>query len=284
MELFGAMGDTLKIRPLETLDEYEACAGFQEEVWGRGFSERVPPAILMIANRIGGLAAGAFDPAGTLQGFVFGLTGVVDGRLLHWSDMLAVREGFRDRGLGTRLKAYQREVMLGRGVLEMRWTFDPLQARNAHVNFKKLGIVTREYVENMYGDTDSPLHRGVGTDRLVASWRMDSERVRDRLRGSGERGPEGGPTEVPIIISLERVGTWQAPGPPRLGREDPSLLLPVPSNVVGLMNDDPSMAVRWRGATREAFQHYLARGYEIREFFRGGPVGHYLLVRGDTKA
>jgi predicted GNAT superfamily acetyltransferase len=278
------MGDPLIIRPFETLDEYESCTRFQEEVWGRGFSERVPPAILMIANRIGGLAAGAFEPAGAIQGFVFGLSGVVEGRLIHWSDMLAVREGFRDRGLGTRLKAYQREVMLGRGIHEMRWTFDPLQARNAHINFNKLGIVTREYVEDMYGDTDSPLHRGVGTDRLVASWRMDSKRVGSRLQGAGERDPEGWPAEVPIIFPVEKAGAFPAPGPPQLGREDPSLLLPVPSDVSWMMDDEPSIAGRWRGATRKAFLHYLARGYEVREFFRGEPVGHYLLVRGDTEA
>lgn len=277
------MGDTLNIRPFETLNEYEACAEFQEEVWGRGFSERVPPAILMIANRIGGLAAGAFEPAGALKGFVFGLTGVVGGRLIHWSDMLAVREGSRDQGLGTRLKAYQRETMLARGVQEMRWTFDPLQARNAHVNFNKLGILTREYVEDMYGDTDSPLHRGVGTDRLVASWQMNSERVRNRLREAGKRDEERGLGEVPVILPVEEARAFPAPGSPRLGRGDPCLLLPVPADVPRMMNEEPSMAVRWRGATRQAFMHYLARGYEVREFFRGEPVGHYLLVRGDTE-
>ena len=163
------------IRPFASRSEYEACTDLQEEVWGRGFSEKVSAAILMIANKIGGLAAGAFDEEGVLKGFVFGITGVMDGKLVHWSDMLAVRDGERDMGLGTRLKQYQREVLLGRGVSEMRWTFDPLQGRNAYVNFSKLGIVAREYAQDMYGETDSPLHRGVGTDRLVATWTMDQE-------------------------------------------------------------------------------------------------------------
>ena len=173
--------DGMTIRPIASLEEYETCAEFQEEIWGRGFSEKVPPAILMIANRLGGLAAGAFTTDGTLEGFVFGLTGVIDGKLVHWSDMLGVRPGGRDSGLGTRLKGYQRAVLLEKGIREMRWTFDPLQGRNAHVNFAKLGIVSREYVESMYGDTDSPLHR-IGTDRLIATWEMDSPRVIERMK------------------------------------------------------------------------------------------------------
>ena len=115
--------DGSTIRPFASLEEYEACAAFQEEIWGRGFSERVPPAILMIANRLGGLAAGAFAEDGTLDGFVFGLTGLLDGKLVHWSDMLGVRPGIRDTGLGTRLKGYQRAVLMERGITEMRWTF-----------------------------------------------------------------------------------------------------------------------------------------------------------------
>ena len=62
----ATLPDGSTIRPLSSLEEYEACAGFQEEIWGQGFSEKVPPAILMIANRLGGLTAGAFSPDGTM--------------------------------------------------------------------------------------------------------------------------------------------------------------------------------------------------------------------------
>lgn len=127
---------------------------------GLGFSERVPTAILKVSQILGGVAAGAYSEDGDLEGFVFGMTGIRDGQLVHWSDMLAVIEHARDAGLGTKLKAYQREQVLARGVEKMLWTFDPLQSRNAYLNFAKLGIVVQEYVENMYGETDSPLHQG----------------------------------------------------------------------------------------------------------------------------
>ena len=244
-----------------------------------GFSERVPPAILMIANRLGGLSAGAFDGLGALQGCVFGLPGLMDGDLVHWSDMLAVRPELRDQGLGTRLKRYQREVLLEKGILRMHWTFDPLQGRNAFVNFSKLGIVSRKYVVEMYGETDSPLHHGVGTDRFVATWDMGSDRVRERLAGKGN-GP--GPEEVgdlPRVLEVEEAGGLPVPGMPDLGLEEPCILINVPGEIDAMMEEDLSLAIRWREATRVPFCHYLSRGYEVREFVRFGTVSGYLLER-----
>jgi predicted GNAT superfamily acetyltransferase len=267
----------LSIRPFSSRSEYEACTDLQEEVWGRGFSEKVSAAILMIANKIGGLAAGAFDEEGVLRGFVFGITGVMDGRLVHWSDMLAVRDGERDLGLGTRLKRYQREVLLDRGVSDMRWTFDPLQGRNAYVNFTKLGCVSREYVENMYGETDSPLHRGIGTDRLVAIWHLDSQRVESRLSGGVPDSSTGSFPDLPWVLPVLESGDFASPGVPVLGLNDQEILLPVPSVIDTLMAEAMPLAIRWREATRKAFLAYLSRGYEIREFLRGKEVSAYLL-------
>jgi len=285
----------LTIRPFASHEDYEACTNFQEEVWGEGFSEKVSAAILKIANRLGGLAAGAFDDEGLLHGFVFGLTGVVDGSLVHWSDMLAVRSQGRDLGLGTRLKLYQRDFLLERGVREMRWTFDPLQGRNAHVNFSKLGVVCREYVENMYGQTDSPLHRGIGTDRLVATWQMESERVEARLSGEAEESPLAkdpqtfrkalGSSDGPVdVLPLVESGSLSIPGEPVLGLDGPSLRLAVPGFIDGMMESDLPLAVRWREATRKAFLHYFSRGYEAVEFTRGDPVSSYLLVHPGAEA
>jgi len=89
-----------QIRPFKTIEEYRECVALQEETWGQGFTERVAPAILKVAQILGGLSAGAYAADGSLVGFVFGMTGVRDGELVHWSDMLAVRRGLRDSGLG----------------------------------------------------------------------------------------------------------------------------------------------------------------------------------------
>lgn len=280
------------VRHLASLDDYRACVALQEEVWGRGFSERVPTAILKVGQELGGVTAGAFDRSGRLDGFVFGLTGLDDdGELLHWSDMLAVRSDVGGRGLASRLKWFQRQAVLHRGVTRMRWTFDPLRARNAHLNLNKLGAVVREYRENMYGETDSELHRGIGTDRFVALWRLDSPRVASRARraepgtGPEERGAAGveaGPTAPePVVLALEtcrsRGESDPGPGPLRLDLDAPRIGVPIPSDIGALMTRDGDLAAAWREATREVLVHYLGRGYEVTELIGGNDVATYVL-------
>jgi chorismate synthase len=268
----------LTVRPLATFQEAQACVKLQEEVWGQGYSERVPAALLLLANRLGGLTAGAFDSRGELQGFVFGLPGRVDGVEVHWSDTLAVRRALRDRGLGTRLKLCQRDVLLARGVRRMHWTFDPLQGRNAHVNFAKLGVVCREYSRDLYGDTGSHLHRGVGTDRMVATWEMDSRRVEGRLGGSNPAPRWGEVLSLPRVVEAWEGEGFVEPGPAFLELDDPWLLVPVPAGLQEMTVARLPLAVRWREATREAFLHYLSRGYQVREFVRGETVSAYVLM------
>lgn len=266
------------IRPLQTIEEFRECVVLQEETWGHGFSERVAPAILKVAQILGGVSAGAYDEAGSLVGFVFGMTGVRDGEVVHWSDMLAVRRGLRDSGLGTRLKAYQRQTLLDRGINRMFWTFDPLQSRNAYLNFAKLGIVVREYVRDMYGQTDSPLHRGIGTDRFIALWLMDSTRVERRM-AMVERGVA---TETLSAYPAVALDATDGPGLPypgevRLSLEESVVRVAIPADVSSVMADSMEAAVEWREATRLALTHYMDRGYEARELVRGPFVSHYLL-------
>jgi predicted GNAT superfamily acetyltransferase len=270
-----------EIRPFGTIEEYRACEKLQEETWGEGFSERVPAAILKVAQILGGISAGAYAPDGSLVGFVFGMTGLRNGELVHWSDMLAVKRGIRDGGLGTRLKAYQRQVMMEHGLTKMHWTFDPLQSRNAYMNFSKMGIVVREYAENMYGELDSPLHRGIGTDRFIALWLMDSERVRRRMAGE-ERGPgPEGQSAYPAALgaNLREGGRPPEPGRVLMGMEDPVVSVAIPADISAIMVESMELAVAWRLGTRLALTHYMDRGYEVRELVRGQQASHYLLFR-----
>ena len=264
------------IRPFGTTEEYRACVDLQEQTWGRGFSERVAPAILKVSQILGGVASGAYDARGRLVGFVFGMTGQRDGEVVHWSDMLAVVPEARDSGLGRQLKAYQRDEVLARGVEKMFWTFDPLQARNAHLNVNKLGIVVREYAENMYGDTDSPLHRGIGTDRFVALWLLSSQRVRDRVAGVA---PDPLNAACPMALAAVEVeGEHPRPSVPDTSLGTETVGIVIPSDIGTMMDEDLSLAVEWRHATRAAFLHYLAAGYEVTGFRRGPHVSMYALT------
>lgn len=268
------------IRPFRTHEDYEACIALQEATWGTGFSERVPMALMIVSQRLGGVAAGAFDEDGSLAGFIFGLSGIEDGSPVHWSDMLAVRTDCRGRGLGIRLKSHQRDMVLENGIRRMYWTFDPLESQNAYINLARLGIVAREYVENMYGQTDSPLHRGIGTDRFVALWQLDAPRVERRLAGDESSPPIEKFADVPRVLAGASASSsgWPEPEPREASRAD-RVLAAIPSSIQALKSSSPELAARWREATRSVLQSYLSNGYEVCELIRGARVSYYLLKR-----
>lgn len=285
----------LVIRPLDGLAEREACVALQERIWGAGFADRVPASILMIAGETGGVASGAFL-GGRLVGFVFGITGVRDDHPVHWSDMLAVEPEVRGRGIGYRLKAHQRELLLSRGVETVRWTFDPLEARNAHLNLRRLGAIVRDYRRDVYGRSSSPLHAGIGTDRLVAEWPIASERVARRLEGAG--GPGGGatpdepgtpgddagwPGAAPVLNPPIIEGDAVRPGPAVEVATAPLVRIAVPSDIQALKRAHPERAREWRGTVRTAFEAALGEGYTAVDADReAGPDGviYYALARG----
>jgi len=103
------------LRTFESRNDYEQCVKLQLDTWGHDFTECVPASILQISQKVGGVAAGAFDTDGRLIGFVYGISGLRDGRPAHWSHMLAVYPEYRGTGIGRRLKALQRELLLAAG-------------------------------------------------------------------------------------------------------------------------------------------------------------------------
>lgn len=248
------MNPPIEIRDLASDADYAACIDIQRETWGVRFSDVVPANLLRVAQKVGGLAAGAFEQD-RLIGFVFGLSGVMAGEVVHWSDLLAVRAAERGRGIGELLKRYQRQALLARGIERVLWSFDPLDAKNAHINFNRLGVFAREYVIDMYGETDSPLHAGIGTDRLIAVWQLDSERVQSRLAG---RAPmdAGMPAQVKVEI---------------------------PADIHALKRADPELAREWRARTRALFLKYLP-DYVVSGFSREGERACYRLTSVETLA
>lgn len=264
---------SVTVRPLVAYDELRQCVAFQERIWGAGFAELVPAAILWVAHRTGGIIAGAFDEHDEMLGFVFGLSGFRDGQPLHWSDMLGVREDLRGSGIGRLLKQYQRDALLAAGIRHVGWTFDPLESRNAWLNFARLGVTAREYVTDCYGESASPLHEGIGTDRLIARWILDSDRVRSRMEEAAE--PPDSPPDGARWIN-------ERPERPDLDRDERHLLLRIPADIQALKAADPEAGRAWRARTRPAFSTYLARGYEVRELFRESREwSAYLLTRSD---
>ncbi len=265
--------DGVVIRDCATLEDYLACVAIQDETWGRGFSERVPAAILRVSQRVGGVAAGAFDAQGQMLGFVFGITGVQDGDLVHWSDMLAVRPEARGRHLGERLKEYQRHKVCALGVRTMNWTFDPLVARNAHFNVNRLGAFPTEYAVNMYGSTRSTLHGVLPTDRFIVAWECQPAAPHRPCDGMATH------SDVPLLNPVSH-------GTPSLATvaDAPQLRVQIPLDVQPLIQQQPALAARWRDVTRSVFLEHMAAGYRISAFVRaaGDELPYYLLTRAPT--
>lgn len=254
------------IRRLQGRDEYQACLELQRKTWGASFSEFVSPALLMVSQKIGGVVAGALDAEDRLLGFVYGLTGVKDGRIVHWSHMLAVRDGFRGAGLGRRLKLYQRELLLDLGVDLVYWTYDPLVARNAHLNLNRLGAEIAEYEEDLYGDSDSDLHRGLGTDRFIVEWRIRSQRVEQAIAGAL------GDTAVRFLESPIVNSQVASDGIVRLVQGElpirPEVRVEIPSDIQVVKHESLEEAAAWRDNTRKTFTWYMRRGYRVGAFYR----------------
>jgi predicted GNAT superfamily acetyltransferase len=266
---------SIEIRPLTTHAERQACFDLQRATWGDAFSDAVPVSILKVSQRVGGVAAGAFSPNGELLGFVFGLTGVERGRIVHWSDMLAVRPDARNIGLGRRLKEYQRHAVRELGASVIYWTFDPLVARNAHLNFNRLGVRLAEYVEDMYGVTDSVLHGGVPTDRIVVAWPTRDDEIDAGIAEAERTLSSADCRQSPIATEEWIAGAAGAAILPHCIRVE------IPSNGEALLFDASDDAAVWRQSVRFGMQWGLNAGYTVSAFFSDAPSerGYYLMTR-----
>jgi predicted GNAT superfamily acetyltransferase len=276
------------IRDLQTFEDLKQVEEVEREVWGLSDLDTTPLTLSIATKEAGSIWVGAFDGA-QLVGFAFAFLGTEHGRLIVHSHMLAVREPYRNSRLGYKLKLAQRERALalrideGR-VNEMTWTFDPLQSRNAHLNFAKLGVVSESYKVDFYGpETSSVLHRN-GTDRLWVTWPLASRRVQARLQGKDSRSEV-----LDALSTLTPLIQFNGDGKPArtdlaaaLSRQ--RIAIEIPSDIGYVERKDPGLAKEWRQQTRWAFTEALQAEFFVAEFCRTvrgqqGP-GAYLLEKG----
>ena len=275
----------MQIRDLTSLDDCRQVVALEKAIWGYADSDDVVGVpILVVTSKRGGILLGAFDERGAMIGFVYSLPGLKDGKPMQWSHMLGVVPAARDTGLGTTLKLAQRRRALAMGIELVEWTYDPLMALNAHLNFTKLGIVVSEYEENIYGDSTSVLHKGTPTDRFVAEWWLRKPHVERRLAPKPAASPRSsGVLDAPPVLDTGRDGTWTVPGAFDLARTDRRLSVEIPAAFGDMMARAPEVAMRWRLATRAVFTAYFARGYRAVDFFldKRTRAGRYLLAQAD---
>ena len=268
---------SVQIRDVELPSEYDACAHLQIDVWAFAEIEVVPAGHLIAMHHYGGTCIGAFD-GDRMIGFVCGFGGWDRGQPFHHSHMLAVLPEYRGRQIGENLKWAQRERVLEQGIELINWTFDPLQAPNANLNVNRLGCVARRYKVNLYGESKSPLHGGIPTDRFEAEWYLKSQRV---LNARAAR-----PDEWPLWESLPRANRTRFTSESLLACE-PALdldldgdafLIEVPRTITDLMARDRDLALDWRHKTRKLFQEYFEKGYRVEGLHRDEASAFYRLT------
>ena len=278
------MGQEFAIREARGMQDAEACVTLQREVWSISDLEITPTIQLIATLHAGGLLHIAETPDGKAIGFAYAFPGLRDGAAHFHSDMLAVRPDYRKRGVGIGLKRAQRDSALARDIELVTWTFDPLQAKNAHLNLRRLGATAVEFVPNFYGVTSSPLHHNLPTHRLLIHWVLRSPRAVERAQQDPRSVPEPAP-DLPRLNQVKWEAGWPVTSEPTLDIEAPKLLLEIPPDFGTLGGSAPTVAAGWHEKVSRALETYLGRGYRVVDFISTEEKGRrrplYVLERSE---
>lgn len=244
--------EELTIRECTTIEEFDGCVQLQREAFGLPDLELSPRRHLIVSRQAGGWTLGAF--AGErMVGFVHHLAAVRANEIFGYSHMMAVAKDYQNKGVGARLKWAQRERALGEGRTIIKWTWDPMQGRNAHFNLNRLGATVDAYAGNFYGvdySTDPEINEPpyLASDRLVATWHLNSPRV--NLFASG---------------SFARLDA------------EPAATVSIPAEWAPVVKKDPARARDEQARVRKAFNEAFGRGLVCAGFERGADESRYLL-------
>jgi predicted GNAT superfamily acetyltransferase len=265
------------IQPIDNHAGFQRCVDLQNRIWKYTDSaDVVPTALLAITPHNGGILLGAFDTRRRMVGFVYSILGFHQGGLVQHSHMLGVLAGYRGRNIGLALKLAQRKTALRQGISRVVWTYDPLQARNAHFNLNLLGAWVDTYEVNFYGNSSSPLHRGLDTDRFLAVWDLNNPGVKRRAL-EARRHAIPGPTQpdLPVFDSFHQVSDSLAYSPAGTARaHHRPFLFELPPDIDHLKSEQPADAVQVQLQLRKTSLHCFARGYRVTRFF-SDPSGRH---------
>lgn len=254
----GAARDAgVEVRPLRA-HECPAAASLLSSLWSSSVLEA--PALVALSHA-GSYVAGAFEGE-RMVGVCVGFLSQPLGEAMH-SHVAGVLADAAGRGIGTAMKLHQRAWCLELGLTRMTWTFDPLVARNASFNLRRLGAEVTDYLVDFYGTMTDGVNAGQGSDRAFVTWRLDaplppSPDPADASGGS-ERGDEilsVGPGELPVSSPL---------------RDDVTrVIAALPADIEATRRTAPDTAALWRTALRDAIVPLLEDGWAITAVTRDG--------------
>jgi predicted GNAT superfamily acetyltransferase len=245
----------IEIRECVSQVEFQQCIEVEQSIWQCSDLDLIPLHSYIVIRGSGGFALGAFTANHEMIGFALALIARRGEKNCYYSYMLAVLPDYQSQGIGRRLKFAQRDWALNHGIDLIVWTFDPLQALNAHFNINRLGAIARTYEVNYYGpNSTSTLHQGLDTDRLLAEWWLNSEAVRHRVAGVEEKLSE------------------------------PAATIQIPANINALRAHDLETARAWQLKVRQQLLEYFGSGLYVGrvEPLGDGATYQYLLYRPES--
>ncbi|MCY7348609.1 MAG: GNAT family N-acetyltransferase [Pyrinomonadaceae bacterium] len=247
----------IEIRQCSTVEDLSRCVALQRETFALPEIEISPVRHFIVTEHAGGFTLGAFSGA-ELVGFVLSVPAFFGNEKFFYSHMAAVKRDFQSSGIGAKLKWAQRETALTRNVKFIKWTFQPVQARNAFFNLEKLGVIIKSYEPNYYGTDYATLPEqtkkiGLDSDRLFAEWHLESEKV-ERL-ANGETCAE----KDHAVKTIEIPNDWNA-----------------------LVKSDVKTAAAEQTRVKKEFQTAFAEHLVCRSFERSETAPRYLLFRENS--
>ena len=247
------MGNEIEIRECVTVDEFAECVRLQSDVFALPEAELSPVRHLVVTKNAGGFALGAYD-GDKLAGFVLSVPAFLRGEDAFYSHMTGVRPEYQLAGIGAKLKWEQRRRSLELGVRYIKWTFEPVKARNAYFNLEKLGAIACEYKPNFYGTDYATAERtagkklGLASDRLFAEWHLES----------------------PKVVALAEGRSFKE-------GQQPMRTIEIMDDWLSLVASDPENAIAEQQRIKREFENAFAMGLVAKGFLRDEASPCYLL-------
>ncbi|MCA1031191.1 GNAT family N-acetyltransferase [Bacillus timonensis] len=257
----------IQYRRLTTIEDMHGATALIQKVWGE--EGTISPFLFIAQSHVGALLLGAFLQE-KLIGLNYGFIGKEGNEMFLYSHILAVDPDYRNHGIGAKLKELQKVTAQKEGLTKIVWTFDPLQSKNAYLNFHKLGTVSNQYKRHFYGSMTNEINSGTDSDRLMIEWAFQEEK-----RQIHEY------TRIPCDIKIENdhpvINDW-------LPLDVHVVGIPVPDDIQQMKVSQPNEAKKWQLFLREMFIHYFEKGYRIVDFeMKKGRLLHYYVLERGTK-
>lgn len=261
----------ITLRELTAIQELELLGDIEHNIWN---THRLPIHQTLTAVKNGGIIIGAFE-VDKIIGFSYAFAGFKDGQTYLCSHMLGIEENYRSKKIGEQMKNKQQEIAIQKGYREIRWTYDPLETRNAYLNLTKLRGICSVYTENAYGEMKDGLNKGLPSDRFEVQWHISSQHVT-------EAEAENYDNAVPLN---EVNFNNDIPVCSQFHTEHFSAdvySFKVPKDFQHVKAHNHKVALDWRMTTRKIFQELFSADYSAVHLVPGKYTAKYIFVKHNT--